>query len=41
MVKEKAIEIANLLMQKGDITEKEAIAEAIKRAKEWFYDLEG
>lgn len=40
-VREKAIEIGNLLMQKGELTEKEALAEAIKRAKEWFYDLEG
>ena len=41
VIKEKALEIANQLMKQGKFTEKEAITEAIKRAEEWFYDLEG
>ena len=40
-VREKALEIANELMKEEKFTEKEAIAEAIKQAEEWFYDLEG
>ena len=40
-VREKALEIANELMKEGKFTEKEAITKAIKRAEEWFYDLEG
>ncbi|MDT0651216.1 hypothetical protein [Autumnicola edwardsiae] len=41
IIKEKALDIANQLMKQGKLTEKEAITEAIKRAEEWFYDLEG
>ncbi|WP_168194563.1 hypothetical protein [Antarcticibacterium arcticum] len=41
IVREKALEIANEVMKEGKFTEKEAITEAIKRAEEWFYDLEG
>ena len=41
VIKEKALDIANQLMKQGKLTEKEAITEAIKRAEEWFYDLEG
>lgn len=40
-IREKALEIANKLMKQGDYSEKEAITEAIKKAEEWFYDLEG
>ena len=41
VVKEKAFEIAKKLMKKENISEKEAIAKAIKRAKEWHYEIEG
>ena len=41
VIKEKALDIANQLMKQGKLTEKEAITEAIKRAEEGFYDLEG
>lgn len=41
VVKEKALEIAKKLMKKENISEKEAIAIAIKRAKEWHYEIEG
>ncbi|UZH54152.1 hypothetical protein JRG66_09085 [Salinimicrobium tongyeongense] len=41
LVKEKALYIANQLMRQGKYSEKEAITEAIKRAEEWFYDMEG
>ena len=41
VIRKKALEIANQLMKQGKFTEKEAINEAIKRAEEWFYDLEG
>lgn len=40
-IKEKALEIAEQLVLKKNYTEKKAIAEAIKQAEEWFYDLEG
>jgi len=40
-VKEKALEIAKQLMLKQNYKEKEAIADAIVKAEEWFYDLEG
>ena len=40
-IREKALEIANELMKQGEYSEKEAIDEAIKKAEEWFYDLEG
>jgi uncharacterized protein YdaT len=41
MVREKALTIAKELVEKENITPKEAIAEAIIRAAEWFYDLAG
>ena len=40
-VKKKALEIAKKLMKKENISEKEAITKAIKRAKEWHYEIEG
>jgi uncharacterized protein YdaT len=40
-VGKKALEIARQLMLKENYTEKEAIAQAIIKAEEWFYDLEG
>ena len=41
VIKKKALEIANQLIKQEEFTKKEAITEAIKRAEEWFYDLEG
>lgn len=41
IIREKALEMANELMKQGEYLEKEAIDEAIKKAEEWFYDLEG
>ncbi len=40
-VRKKALEIAKQLVLKENCTEKEAVAEAIIKAEEWFYDLEG
>lgn len=40
-VREKALEIAKELVEKKDLPVKEAIQEAIIRAEEWFYDIEG
>ncbi len=40
-VKSKAIEIARNLINQENYSEKEAIHEGIKKAEEWFYDLEG
>ncbi|WP_165806008.1 hypothetical protein [Marixanthomonas spongiae] len=40
-VRKKALEIAKRLMLKESYTQKEAIAEAIVKAEEWFYDLQG
>ncbi|MDC7999961.1 hypothetical protein POV26_02845 [Aequorivita todarodis] len=40
-VREKAMEIANQLMEKGGISEENAIQQAIVRAEEWFYNSEG
>ncbi len=40
-VKEKALEIAKQLVIEKNYSEKKAIAEAIVKAEEWFYDLEG
>lgn len=39
--REKALEIAEQLMQKGEISQDRAITEAIVRAEEWFYNPEG
>lgn len=41
VVREKALEIAKELVEKKDLTPKEAIDEGIIRAEEWFYDLGG
>lgn len=38
---EKALEIAEQLMQKGGISEEKAIQKAIVEAEEWFYNSEG
>ncbi len=40
-VREKALEIAQNLMEEGNISEAKAIKEAIKKAEEWFYNSEG
>jgi uncharacterized protein YdaT len=40
-VKEKALEIAHDLMEKGGYSEKEALEEAIKEAEEWFLNSQG
>lgn len=40
-VREKALEIAQQLVKEKKYTEKKAIAEAIIKAEEWSYDLEG
>lgn len=40
MVKERAIEIANQLLEEG-LSKQEALKEGIKQAQEWFLDLEG
>ena len=40
-VREKALEIAKELVEKKDLPAKEALQEAIIRAEEWFYDIEG
>lgn len=39
--REKALEIAEQLIQKGGISEERAVKEAIVRAEEWFYNSEG
>jgi uncharacterized protein YdaT len=40
-VREKAVEIAQKLIKEENYKEKAAVEEAISRAEEWFYDLEG
>lgn len=40
-VREKALKIANKLMEKGGISEDEAIKEGIAQAQEWLFDSEG
>ena len=40
-VKKKALEIARQLVEEKNYPRKKAITEAIVRAEEWFYDLEG
>lgn len=40
-VRQKALEIANRLMEKGGYTKGEAIREAITEAEEWFLDSQG
>lgn len=40
-VREKALQIAHQLMEKGGISKEKAISDAIVKAEEWFYDLEG
>lgn len=39
--REKAVEIANQLMESAQYTEQEAIRKAIQQAEEWFYESEG
>ncbi|HUH27797.1 MULTISPECIES: hypothetical protein [Bacteroidota] len=41
IVREKALAIAKELIEKKDISAKEALSEGIIKAEEWFYDLEG
>ena len=41
IVKERAIEIANQLLEKDKISKEEALKEGIKQAEEWFLDMEG
>ena len=41
IVREKALSIAKEVIEKKDISAKEALSEGIIRAEEWFYDLEG
>lgn len=40
-IRNKALEIANRLMEEGGYTEEEAIDEGIKEAEEWFLDTQG
>jgi len=40
-VKEKALQIAGELNKNKNYSEEEALIEGIKRAEEWFYNLEG
>ncbi|EDM34558.1 hypothetical protein PBAL39_11190 [Pedobacter sp. BAL39] len=40
-VREKAIEIANQLKKEGQVKELAIVEEAIKRAQEWFLNMEG
>ncbi len=40
-VREKALKIAQKIMEKGGVSEDEAIKEAIAEAQEWLYDSEG
>lgn len=40
-VREKALRIANKLMEKGGYSEDEAIRKGIVEAQEWLYDSEG
>lgn len=41
LIKKKAIEIAQNLVEKEGYEKEKAIKEGIKRAEEWFFDLEG
>ena len=40
-VRQKTLEIAQQLMEKGGLSEEKAIQQAIVQAEEWFYDSEG
>ncbi|MGO3181937.1 MAG: hypothetical protein ACTIJ9_03810 [Aequorivita sp.] len=40
-VRKIALQMAHKLMEKGGISEDEAIKKGIKRAEEWFLDSEG
>lgn len=40
-IKKKALKIARQLVEEKNYSKEKAISEAIPRAKEWFYDLEG
>ena len=41
IIREKAIEIANQLKKEGQVKELSIVEEAIKRAQEWFLNMEG
>ena len=41
VVRKKAIEIANDLIEKEGLSQDLAIKKAVVMAEEWFYDLEG
>lgn len=40
-VKEKALEIANRLMEEENYSKEEALQKAVQMADEWFYESEG
>lgn len=40
-VRKKALEIAKQLVEEKNYSKEKAITEAIVKAEEWFYDLEG
>ncbi len=40
-VRKRALKIANKLMEKGGLSEEEAVKKGIVEAQEWFYDSEG
>ena len=40
-VREKVLEIASQLVIEKNLSEQDALKEAIKLAEEWFFDLEG
>ncbi|WP_164905169.1 hypothetical protein [Aequorivita ciconiae] len=40
-VREKALKIAEKIMEKGGVSEDEAIKKGIAKAQEWLYDSEG
>lgn len=39
--REKAVEIANQLMESGKYSEEEALQKATQQAQQWFYESEG
>ncbi|SDB27258.1 hypothetical protein SAMN03097699_0427 [Flavobacteriaceae bacterium MAR_2010_188] len=41
MLRKKAIEIANQLMETGEFDQEKALREGIIRAEQWFFNLEG
>lgn len=40
-VRKRVLKIANKLMEKGGLSEEEAVKKGIMEAQEWFYDSEG